>query len=88
MTSQKIRSVGVSRGLIGIWRSQGRQENGTPKGHETRNVTKRPAVRIIISGPQRFAPSNVYLRHTLTSPRRGAKCQNKSGSKHLQTAEK
>ena len=39
MNSQKMRSMGVSRGLMGIWRSQGRQGDGTPMGCETRNVT-------------------------------------------------
>jgi hypothetical protein len=34
-----------------------------------------------------LAPDNVYSRHTLISAEEVRKCQTKSGSKHLQTAE-
>jgi hypothetical protein len=88
MTSRETRLMRVSRELMGIWRSQGRQGDGTPKGRETRNVTIDLQREFTVFGGQVFAPGNVYLRHTPTSPRIGAKCQNKSGSKHLLTAEK
>src|ERR1700730_13714456 len=39
MTSQRMRSMRVSRGTIGVLRSQGRQGDGTPSACETRNVT-------------------------------------------------
>jgi hypothetical protein len=39
MTSRETCLMRVSRELMGIWRSQGRQGNGTPRGLETRNVT-------------------------------------------------
>jgi hypothetical protein len=68
MTSRETRLKRVSRELTGIWRSQGRQEDGTPKGRETRNVTIDLQREFIVFGGQVFAPGNVYLRHTPTSP--------------------
>src|SRR6202163_1239492 len=47
-----------------------------------------PRRRLFIPHPRFLAPNNVYSRHTLISAEEIRKCQTKSGSKHLKTAEK
>src|ERR1700730_19093491 len=47
-----------------------------------------PRRRLFIPHPRFVAPNNVYSRHTLISHEEIRKCQTKSGSKHLKTAEK
>src|SRR5208337_3067119 len=47
-----------------------------------------PECQTLIPAPQFLAPTNVYLRHTLPTPEELRTCRTKSGSKHLETAEK
>ena len=47
-----------------------------------------PRRRLFILPPRFLAPNNVCSRQTPISPEEIQKCQTKSGSKHLKTAEK
>jgi hypothetical protein len=47
-----------------------------------------PRRRLFIPHPRFLAPNNVYSRHTLITPEEIRKCQTKSGSRYLKTAEK
>jgi len=63
--------------------------NKVPQHHMPvrRACRTRPVTRLLIPNPLFLAPNSVYLRRTLTSPEELRKCQTKSGSRHLQTAE-
>ena len=74
----------------GVVRSGKDSRQGQSSGVVLRAPFERqiPRRRLFIPHPSLLAPNNVYSRHTLISPEEIRKCQTKSRSKHLKTAER